>query len=78
MGNDVFESTAHVEQQLRYEFGDRVPESLLHRRAQESLARFDDARIIAFVPLLAVRDARARLRREFHDQASRLKRRRKA
>ena len=66
METGVFEATEQVEQQLKREFRDRVPEATLRRQAAESLARFEGARITTFVPLLAVRHARSRLRRDLH------------
>ena len=63
MATNVSDPIALVQAQLDVEFGGIVPEAVLRQQAEESLARFDGARITAFVPLLAAKDARSRLRR---------------
>jgi hypothetical protein len=68
--SDVSGTRAQIEEQLQHEFGNRVPESTLLAQARDSLARFEDARIMAFVPVLALRDARAHLRGELNEVAS--------
>jgi hypothetical protein len=50
-------------EQLHDEFGDRVDQGFLHLVAREEAGSFDDARIHDFIPLIAYRQARARVAR---------------
>jgi hypothetical protein len=52
-----------VRQQLLAEYGETVPTEQIDRAAQEAVAELSDAPIREFVPVLAWRRARARLRR---------------
>jgi hypothetical protein len=52
-----------VRRQLAAEYGETVPRDLIDLAAQEAVAELSDARIREFVPVLAWRRARARLRR---------------
>jgi hypothetical protein len=64
MQTDVADPLEQITLQLTTEFGERVkPEDLRHQ-AEASLARFSDARVTAFVPMLALRDARAHLEQQ--------------
>jgi Protein of unknown function (DUF3562)/Protein-tyrosine-phosphatase-like, N-terminal domain len=53
---------ARVRGQLEAEYGGTLPRERIDRTAQEAVAALSDARIRDFVPLLAWRQARARLR----------------
>jgi hypothetical protein len=61
--NDKFEDLLpRVRGQLEAEYGGTVPQERINRAAEEAVAEFSGARIRDFIPLLAWRQARARLR----------------
>jgi hypothetical protein len=53
---------ARVRGQLEAEYGGTVPRERIDRAAKEAVEALSDARIRDFIPLLAWRQARARLR----------------
>jgi Protein of unknown function (DUF3562) len=53
---------ARVRGQLEAEYGETLPRERIDRAAEEAVAALSDARIRDFIPLLAWRQARARLR----------------
>jgi hypothetical protein len=59
---DPAEQLKQVRSSLEREFGATFPPSKLDTVAREALSRYATARITAFVPLLATREARAVLR----------------
>ena len=56
------EELERVRRELAREFGGRTGQATIDRAAAEALSKFEGARISAFVPLLATREARQRLR----------------
>lgn len=52
---------ARVSDSLRWEFAGRVPAQLIELAVAESHARFDDATLREFVPVMVERTARASL-----------------
>ena len=52
-----------VTSQLTEEFGPAVPAEVVRRTVADSFESFSDSRISGFVPILARRHARERLRR---------------
>ena len=52
----------HVRADLHAEFGSRLPGETVDRCFAAEVAKFHDARITAYLPVLILRNARARLR----------------
>ena len=51
----------HIRLELHHEFDGRLPSETVDRCFAAELARFHDARITAFLPILVQRNARSRL-----------------
>ena len=52
----------HVRADLHAEFDSRLPSDTVERCFDAEVAKFQDARITAYLPILILRNARARLR----------------
>ena len=59
----VADPLSGLRKQLIDAYGDQLPTEAIDRIAEESLVEFRDARVREFVPVLAWRRARQRLRR---------------
>jgi hypothetical protein len=52
----------HIRAELHEEFDDRFPRETVDRCFNAEVAKFSDARITAYLPILILRNARSRLR----------------
>lgn len=52
----------HIRAELREEFEPRLPRETIDRCFAAEVARFSDARITAYLPILVLRNTRSRLR----------------
>lgn len=59
-----------VFEQLSEEFGDRIDSGTIRRVASEEVALFDGAKVRDFIPMIAWRLARARLKEHLEGQVS--------
>jgi protein-tyrosine phosphatase-like protein len=65
MGETIPDLLPGLRQRLASEYGGIVPRETIDRVAQQALNELEGVRIREFVPVLAWRRARARLRRAF-------------
>ena len=68
-GVEPREQLSWVSAILSREFADRLDDAIIERVAAEEVAAFDDARVRDFVPILAMRRGRLRLREWTHRRA---------
>ena len=57
---DLLHTLGHIEHTLDAEYRDRLSDQTLHGLAVDAVARFDNARVRNFIPILALRVARDR------------------